>query len=171
MRLNLFRNKNFAVDLGNTNTLVSDKGGVRLSQPSYIVFNASDNTVKAVGDKAFNMYEKNHHELKPVKPMKGGVIADYDSATQMIRELIRQADNGASVLSGYDNIITGIPFYTTEVERRALRDAMDQFNARKTSLFYEPLAAALGIGLDIREPEGKMVIDIGGGITEIVVIS
>lgn len=171
MRFNVFRNKSFAIDLGNTNTLVSDIQGVRLSQPSYIVFDAQDHSVKAVGDKAYSMFEKNHDELRPVKPLKGGVIADYDSATRMIRELIRQADTGRSFLNGYDNIISGIPYYTTEVERRALRDAVDQFNARKTYLFYEPLAAAIGIGLDIREPEGKMVIDIGGGITEIVVIS
>ena len=171
MKLNLFRNKSFAIDLGNTNTLVSDKQGVRLSQPSYIVFDAQDDSVKAVGDKAFSMFEKSHHDLRPVKPLRGGVIADYDSATRMIRELIRQADTSRSFFNGYDNIITGIPYNTTEVERRALRDAMDQFNARQTYLFYEPLAAAMGIGLDIREPEGKMVIDIGGGITEIVVIS
>jgi rod shape-determining protein MreB len=74
-------------------------------------------------------------------------------------------------LSGYDNIISGIPFSTTEVERRALRDALGQFNSRNTYMVYEPLAAALGIGLNIREPNGKMLIDIGGGITEIVVIS
>lgn len=171
MRFNVFRNKSFAIDLGNTNTLVSDTEGVRLSQPSYIVFDAQDHSVKAVGDKAFSMFEKSHDELRPVKPLKGGVIADYDSATRLIRELIRQADTGRTFLTGYDNIISGIPYYTTEVERRALRDAVDQFNARKTYLFYEPLAAAIGIGLDIREPEGKMVIDIGGGITEIVVIS
>lgn len=171
MRFNVFRNKSFAIDLGNTNTLVSDAEGVRLSQPTYIVFDMLNDSVKAVGDKAFSMFEKSHHELRPVKPLKGGVIADYDSATRLIRELIKQADTGRTFLNGYDNIISGIPYYTTEVERRALRDAVDQFNARKTSLFYEPLAAAIGIGLDIREPEGKMVIDIGGGITEIVVIS
>jgi rod shape-determining protein MreB and related proteins len=171
MKMNVFRNKSFAIDLGNTNTLVSDKNGIRLSQPSYIVFDTLTDSVKAVGDKAYSMFEKNHDELKPVKPLKGGVIADYHSATRMIRELIKQADTSHSFFSGYDNIISGIPYYTTEVERRALRDAVDQFNARKTSLFYEPLAAALGIGLDIREPDGKMIIDIGGGITEIVVIS
>ena len=171
MNFNVFRNKSFAIDLGNTNTLVSDKSGVKLCQPSCIVFDAQHQVVKAVGEKAFNMFEKNHDELKPIKPLKGGVIADYDSATRMIRELIKQVDTDKSFFGGYDNIITGIPYYTTEVERRALRDAVDQFNARKTSLFYEPLAAALGIGLDIREPDGKMLIDIGGGITEIVVIS
>lgn len=168
----MFRNKSFAIDLGNTNTLVSDARRILLSQPSYIVFDAEKNSVKAVGDSAFNMFEKNHEELKPVKPLRGGVIADYDSASKMIREMITQADSSSkSFFRGYDNIIGGIPYSTTEVERRALRDALDQFNARRTYLLYEPIAAAIGLGLDIRQPEGKMVIDIGGGLTEMVVIS
>jgi rod shape-determining protein MreB and related proteins len=171
MSFSMFRNKSFAIDLGNTNTLVSDARRILLSQPSYIVFDAESNAVKAVGDRAFNMFEKNHVELKPVKPLKGGVIADYDSASKMLREMVHSVDSSKSFLRGYDNIIAGIPFCTTEVERRALRDALDQFNARHTFLLYEPLAAAMGLGLNIREPEGKMVIDIGGGLTEIVVIS
>lgn len=171
MNFNFFHHKNLAIDLGNNNTLVSDTNNLLISQPSYIVFDAAGKAVKAVGEQAYNMFEKSHNELKPVKPLKGGVIADYDSASLMIRELIRKVDKGNSFLSGYDNIISGIPYSTTEVERRALRDALEQFNARHTYLVYEPLAAAIGIGLDIREPDGKMVIDIGGGITEIVVIS
>ncbi len=171
MSLNMFRNKNFAIDLGNTNTLVSDARRILISQPSCIVFDTESNAVKAVGDRAYSMFEKNHDDLKPVKPLRGGVIADYDSASKMIRELILQADAKKSFFHGYNNIIGGIPYCTTEVERRALRDALDQFNARRTYLLYEPLAAAIGLGLDIRQPEGKMVIDIGGGITEIVVIS
>ncbi|MBT1709209.1 rod shape-determining protein [Fulvivirgaceae bacterium PWU5] len=171
MNFNLFKNKSLAIDLGNNNTLVSDKDNLLVSQPSYIVFDAHNNAVKAVGDKAYSMFEKSHEELRPIKPLKGGVIADYDSASRMIHELIKQANRGTSFLSGYENIISGIPYSTTEVERRALRDALGQFNARHTYLLYEPLAAALGLGLDIREPEGKMVIDIGGGITEIVIIS
>lgn len=170
MNLNFFRNRSLAIDLGNNNTLVRDKNNLLVSQPSYIVFNVEGNTVKAVGEKAYSMFEKNHDELKPVKPLKGGVIADYDSASRMIHELVRQV-NGKSFLSGYEYIISGIPFCTTEVERRALRDALGQFNAKHTYLMYEPLAAAMGMGLDIQEPNGKMVIDIGGGITEIVIIS
>src|SRR5688572_4595201 len=132
MRMNVFRNKSFAIDLGNTNTIVSDKDGIKVAQPSYIVFDTAKDTVKAVGDQAYSIFEKNHEELKPVKPLRGGVIADYDSATRLIRELINKADTSRSFFSGYDSIISGIPYYTTEVERRALRDAVDQFNARKT---------------------------------------
>jgi rod shape-determining protein MreB and related proteins len=171
MNLNFFRNRSLAIDLGNNNTLVRDKNNLLVSQPSYIVFNVEGNTVKAVGEKAYNMFEKHHDELKPVKPLKGGVIADYDSASRMIHEMVRQANADRSFLSGYECIISGIPFSTTEVERRALRDALGQFNAKHTYLMFEPLAAAMGMGLDIREPNGKMVIDIGGGITEIVIIS
>jgi rod shape-determining protein MreB len=171
MHFNLFRNKNFGIDLGNTNTIVSDRDRILVSQPSYIAFDTDRHSIKAVGVDAFNMFEKHHHDLKPVRPLRGGVIADYDSASKMISELMKRADLNATILSGYENIISGIPFNTTEVERRALRDALDQFQARNTYLIFEPLAASLGMGLNIQEPDGKMVIDIGGGITEIVVIS
>jgi rod shape-determining protein MreB and related proteins len=171
MNLNFFKSKNVAIDLGNTNTVVSDNERVLLAQPSCIVFDSTSHAVKAVGDRAYNMFEKNHDELRPIKPLRGGVIADYDSASKMIREMLSVAYSTKSFLSGYNNIISGIPYSTTEVERRALRDALGQFNSRKTYMVYEPLAAALGIGLNISEPDGKMLIDIGGGITEIVVIS
>jgi rod shape-determining protein MreB len=172
MNFNFFKNKNVALDLGNNNTVVSNRESVLFSQPSYIVFDGV-NGVKAIGDLAYNMFEKNHELLRPVKPLKGGVIADYDSARTMILEMVQQAfgGKGNSFISGYDCIVSGIPFNTTEVERRALRDVLDQFSARRTFMIYEPVAAAMGIGLNIREPNGKMLIDIGGGITEIVVIS
>jgi len=169
--MNFLKNKSFAIDLGNTNTVVADRERVLLSQPSCIVFNTMNHTVKAIGTKAFEMLEKSPEELTPVKPMKGGVIADFNSASTMLREMVHRAYGGSSFLTRYNHIISGVPYNTTEVERRALRDAIDQFNPRKRSLVFEPLAAALGMGLNIQEPDGKLVIDIGGGITEIVVIS
>lgn len=172
MNFNFLKNKSVAIDLGNNNTVVSDSKGILLAQASYIVFDTESHAVKAVGDKAFNMFEKNHSELKPIKPLRGGVIADYESASKMISVMLSEAYSSKSLMGGgYNTIISGIPYYTTEVERRALRDALGQFNSRNTYMVYEPLAAALGMGLDIREPNGKMLIDIGGGITEIVVIS
>ncbi|HEY9005579.1 MAG TPA: rod shape-determining protein [Ohtaekwangia sp.] len=171
MNFNFFRNRSLAIDLGNNNTLVRDKNNLLVAQPSYIVFETESNRVKAVGEKAYNMFEKNHDDLKPVKPLRGGVIADYDSASRMIHEMVRQVTRDKSFLGGYEYIISGIPFATTEVERRALRDALDQFNAKHTYLIFEPLAAAMGMGLNIQEPNGKMIIDIGGGITEIVITS
>ncbi len=171
MNFDFLNYKNVAIDLGNSNTVLSDTSRVLFAQPSYIVFDTESHEVKAIGERAFNIFEKNHEELMPVKPMRGGVIADYDSATKMLHGMLQQAYAATSFWSGFNNIISGIPFSTTEVERRALRDALSQFNARHTYMIYEPLAAALGMGLDIREPNGKMLIDIGGGITEIVVIS
>ncbi|HWA33505.1 MAG TPA: rod shape-determining protein [Cyclobacteriaceae bacterium] len=166
-----FRSKSFAIDLGNNNTLLTDKENILLSQPSYIVFDKYNNAVKAVGSSAYDIYEKSHDDLRAVKPLRWGVISDYESATKMIRELVSTIYTRKTRFGGFDNIISGVPFSTTEVERRALRDALDQFNSRKRHLLFEPLAAAMGMGLDIRQPDGRMVIDIGGGITEIVVIS
>ncbi len=165
-----FNNHSFAIDLGNNNTVITSDSGALLSQPSYIVFNSSKG-VKAVGDPAFAMFEKSHEELTPVKPLKGGVIADYESATRMIQELVKQVYRKKTFMSGFDYVISGVPYNTTEVERRALRDALEQVNSKRSYLLFEPLAAALGMGLAIREPQGKLVIDMGGGITEIVVIS
>jgi rod shape-determining protein MreB len=167
----LFRSHNLAIDLGNNNTLLSDSEGLLLSQPSYIVFDANTNKVKAIGHQAFDIFGKNHEDLKPVQPLKWGVIADYHSANAMIGGMVSKTSKKKSVFSGYNDIIAGVPYAATAVEKRALRDVLDQFNSRKCHLVYEPLAAALGMGLNIKEPDGKMIVDIGGGITEIVIIS
>ena len=171
LNFNLLKRKSFGIDLGNNNTLVIDQEKILFSQPSYIVLDKSRNNVRAVGMDAFDMFEKSHPLLKPVKPMKGGVIADHDSASKMIAAMMREAYVSKSALNRYDNIITGVPYSTTSVERRALLAAFEQFNATSVSMIFEPLAAAIGMGMDISEPDGKMVVDIGGGITEIVVIS
>lgn len=162
--------RSFAIDLGNNNTLLTDKERILLSEPSYIVFN-DNHSVKAVGEEAYSIFEKSHDALHPVKPLRGGVIADYQSAGKMIRMLVDKVYSTGFLSKGFDTIITGVPYHTTPVERRAFSDALDQFNSRKTNLLFEPLAAAIGMDLDIREPEGKLLVDIGGGITEVVVIS
>jgi len=171
VKFDFIRKKSFAIDLGNTNTIVRDVDKLLVDQPSYIVLDSSRSAVKAVGTQAYRMFEKSHQEYRPIKPMQCGVIADYDSATKMLQALMHLAYGEKSVLNGYGDIISGVPYSTTQVERRALLNALETLRARSTSLLYEPLAAALGIGLNIQEPDGKMVIDIGGGITEIVVIS
>lgn len=171
VKFDFMRKKSFAIDLGNTNTLVWDVDRVLVDQPSYIVLDSSRTLVKAVGTQAYRMFEKSPVEYRPVKPMQGGVIADYDSAAKMLQALMLQAYGEKSVLNGYGNVISGVPYSTTHVERRALLNALETLHARNTSLIFEPLAAALGMGLNIQEPDGKLVIDIGGGITEIVVIS
>lgn len=171
INFNFCKNRSFGIDLGNNNTLVSDQNKLLLAQPSYIAFHVDNHAVKAVGAEAYNMFEKTHQELRSVKPLRGGVIADFESASQMIRQMLQRVFNGNTFFKGYDNVISGVPYATTDVERRALRAVLDQFSARHTYLLFEPLAAALGMGLDIREPDGKMIVDIGGGITEIVIIS
>src|SRR6478609_10228974 len=168
--LPFLKNKSFAIDLGNNNTLLTDENQILLSQPSFIAFEGDRRSVKAIGDEAFNMFEKSNDLLKTVKPLQWGVIADYDSASAMISKMVRQVHK-QNLFNSFDHIISGVPYYATEVERRALRDVLDQFNSKKRQLIVEPLAAAVGMGLNIREPEGKMIIDIGGGITEIVIIS
>src|ERR1044071_3813987 len=167
----LYHTRSLAIDLGNNNTLVSDCEGLLLSEPSYIVFDANTNKVKAIGDKAFDIFGKNHDDLKPVQPLKWGVIADYHSANAMIGGMVSKTSKKRSVFSRYTDIIAGVPHAATAVEQRALREVLEQFNSKKCHLVYEPLAAAIGMGLNIREPEGKMIVDIGGGITEIVIIS
>jgi rod shape-determining protein MreB len=167
----LYRRRSFGIDLGNSNTVVNDEGNILVSQPSYITFYTGNLSVKAIGEQAYNMFEKTHDHLISVRPMKSGVIADFESARKMIKEMVQVSCSKKTFFNAYDNIISGVPYSTSEVERRALRDVLDQFNARNTYLLYEPLAAAIGMGLDIQSPDGKLVIDIGGGITEIVVIS
>jgi rod shape-determining protein MreB len=171
VNFDFMRKKSFAIDLGNTNTLVSDVNRLLIDQPSYIVLDSSRTSVKAVGTQAYRMFEKSHQQYRPIKPMQCGVIADYESAAKMIKALMTQAFGHKSVMNGYGSIISGVPYSTTPVERRALLNALETLHAKNLYLLYEPLAAALGMGLDIQEPNGKMVIDIGGGITEIVVIS
>lgn len=171
VKFDFIRKKSFAIDLGNTNTVVRDADKLLVDQPSYIVLDSNRTEVKAVGAEAYEMFEKSHNQYRPIKPLKGGVIADYDSAAKMLHALMKLAYGEKSLLGGYGDLLSGVPYSTTHVERRALLNALETFNAKNTWLIFEPLAAALGMGLNIQEPEGKLVIDIGGGITEIVVIS
>jgi rod shape-determining protein MreB and related proteins len=171
VKFEFMRKKSFAIDLGNTNTIVRDTDRLLVDQPSYIVLDSNRSAVKAVGTQAYQMFEKSHKEFRPIKPLQGGVIADYDSAAKMLQALMNLAYGEKSLLNGYGDIISGVPYSTTPVERRALLNALETLHARRTYLLFEPLAAALGMGLNIQEPDGKLVIDIGGGITEIVIIS
>jgi len=163
--------QNLAIDLGNNNTLLTDQASVLFSQPSFMVVNKLNNKVEAVGDQAYSMLEKMHTNLKSIKPLRGGVISDGESAKKMLKEMVGKIRKPSLFPSGFNYLISGVPYDTTPVEKRALRDALDQFSSRNTFLVHEPLAAALGLGLNIQEPEGKLVVDIGGGITEVVIIS
>src|SRR5690554_5546778 len=137
VKFDFIRKKSFAIDLGNTNTLVRDADRLLVDQPSYIVLDSNRCEVKAVGTEAYEMFEKTHKEYRPVKPLKGGVIADYDSAAKMLHALMRLAYSEKSLLNGYGDVISGVPFSTTHVERRALLNALESLNARNTWLIFE----------------------------------
>ncbi|WPP51950.1 rod shape-determining protein [Catalinimonas niigatensis] len=167
----LRRGTSLGIDLGNSNTIFVEKEDSYFSQPSFIALHKDKTTVKAVGQEAYDMLGKASEHYKIVKPLKGGVIMDYDSANCMVKSLIKSHYSKSSFFYGFDNVVAGIPFDTTEVERRALRDVLEQFKAQRRYLIFEPIAAAIGMGLDIQEPDGKFLVDIGGGVTEIVIIS
>lgn len=164
------RTGNLGIDLGNTNTLVRDQNHLLLSEPSVLVVDTESNHIEAVGEKAYQMMERVHSHLRPIRPLRGGVISDAESAKKLMRELLRKVSR-PSLLNGFKYVISGVPFDTTPVEKRALRDTLEQFNASHIHLVHEPIAAAIGMGLNIQEPDGKLIVDIGGGITEVVVIS
>lgn len=170
-RFNFTKAASIAIDLGNSNTILGSKTNALASQPSYIVFNSPDKTVRAVGQEAYDMAGKTNHNLKVIKPLKGGVIKDYDSASQMLKAMVRHSYPGRVFFSRFDYVVSGVPYSSTEVERRALRDTLAQFSASKTYLLFEPIAAAIGMGIDIHCPDGVFIVDIGGGITETAVIS
>lgn len=169
--IHLRKGSGIAIDLGNSNTVLASSERQYASYPSCIAWHRDNHAVKAVGQEAYEMLGKANGDLKVIKPLKDGVIVDFESARCMLKHLVKHQYPRSSFFSGFDEIVAGIPFDTTEVERRALRDALEQFGANHINLVFEPVAAAIGIGLNIQEPDGKFLIDVGGGITEIVVIS
>lgn len=172
MKLFSFRRRhNVAIDFGNNNIIITDQNNKLWSQPSYVTLDTHSKAVRAVGKHAYDMLGKVPPSLKVINPMRGGVIADFNAASKMLNALIKKAYPARTIFSSFNYIVSGIPYATTEVERRALRDTLEQFSSSNIFLIFEPIAAALGIGLDIREPDGKFLVDIGGGITEAVVIS
>lgn len=168
---NLVRKENVAVDFGNNNIVIAGNRNKIWSQPCVVTLNGDTNNAHSIGKEAYAMIGKAPEKFKVIRPMRGGVIADFFSASKMLKAMIKGAFPHRTLLSNFNYVITGVPFATTEVERRALRDTMDLFRSSKTFLLFEPIAAAIGLGLDIHEPDGKFLVDIGGGITEAVVIS
>ena len=164
--------KDMAIDLGTANTLVYVKGeGVVLNEPSVvaIIENQGNTQVLAVGNEAKQMLGRTPGKIKAIRPMKDGVIADFEVAEQMIKHFIRKVHKGRTISN--PQIVICVPSGSTNVERRAIRESADAAGARKVFLIEEPVAAAIGAGLPVAEPTGSMVVDIGGGTTEVAVLS
>jgi len=158
------------IDLGTANTLVYMKGkGIIIREPSVVALKEKDRKILAVGNEAKNMIGRTPGNIKAVRPMKDGVIADFDVTETMLRHFIRKAHKRNRLVR--PRIIICVPSGVTEVEKRAVIDAALQAGARSAFLIEEPMAAAIGAGLPIHEPTGNMIVDIGGGTTEVAVIS
>lgn len=158
------------IDLGTANTIIMDKERVRLQEPSIIAFRSSDTSLVAVGQQAMAMHEKTPAFFKTIKPLKDGVIADFSSAQQMLRGFVEKTTLTKNRF-GKKIFLICIPYDTTEVEKRAVHDSAHGAGADEVWLIFEPIAAAIGIGLDIFKPQGQMLIDIGGGTTEVAILS
>jgi len=159
-----------AIDLGTANTLIYVKGkGIILSEPSVVAIKRGTNQVLKVGREAKEMLGRTPGSIVAIRPLKDGVIADFDVTEQMIRAFILKSHNRKALVR--PRVIVGVPSGITQVEKRAIRDSADQAGAREVYLIEEPMAAAIGAGLPVQEPTGSMIVDIGGGTTEVAVIS
>ncbi|MCM3870730.1 MAG: rod shape-determining protein [Pyrinomonadaceae bacterium] len=165
-----FGSSDLAIDLGTANTLVYAKGrGVVVSEPSIVAINKATNHVEAVGTDAKEMLGRTPGNIVAIRPMRDGVIANFEVTEKMLQHFIRKAHNGRSWVS--PRVVIGIPSEITQVERRAVEDSAYRAKASEVYLVEEAVAAAIGAGLPITEPHGNIVVDIGGGTTDIAVIS
>ncbi len=162
-----------AMDLGTANSvIVNNAGKILLDEPSIVALDRKTEKMIALGEKARQMHGKTHENIRTVRPLRDGVIADFNAAEQMIRGMIKMANkNKGGIFSPSLRVVICIPSGSTEVEIRAVRDSAEHAGGRDVYMIFEPMVAALGIGLDVEAPEGNMIVDIGGGTTEIAVIS
>lgn len=163
--------KEIAIDLGTANTVILYNDKIVLDEPSIVAVSTKDGKLLAVGEEARQMQGKEWEGIRTIRPLRKGVIADFNAAELMIRGLIKKASKTNNWISPSLRMVVGIPSGSTEVEIRAVRDSSEHAGGRDVYMIYEPMAAALGIGLDVEAPEGNMVVDIGGGSSEIAVIS
>ncbi|HRZ41745.1 MAG TPA: rod shape-determining protein [Bacteroidales bacterium] len=171
MGLLSFFTKEIAIDLGTANTIIIHNDKVVVDEPSIVAVDRITDKIIAVGKKAMMMHGKTHDNIKTIKPLRDGVIADFKAAEFMIREMIKMTENKRYLFPPSLKMVVCIPSGITEVEERAVRDSAQQAGAKEVKLIHEPMAAAIGIGLDVLEPIGNMIIDIGGGTSEIAVIA
>ena len=171
MGLFSFMTQEIAIDLGTANTIIIQNDKIVLDEPSVVTIDMKTEKLVAVGEKARQMQGKTHSNLKTIRPLRDGVIADFNAAEQMIRGMIKMINTKSKLFPSALKMVVCIPSGSTEVEVRAVRDSSEHAGGREVYMIYEPMAAAIGIGLDVEAPEGNMVVDIGGGTTEIAVIS
>ena len=161
-----------AIDLGTANTLIIHNNKIVIDQPSIVAIERSTGKPIAVGEQAKHMQGKTHEDIKTIRPLKDGVIADFQASEHMIKEFIKKIPGiKGKFIQPALRIVICIPSGITEVEKRAVRDSAQKVNAKEVRLIYEPMAAAIGVGIDVQKPEGNMIIDIGGGTTEIAVVA
>jgi len=167
-----FLTEEIAIDLGTANTLIIHRDQVVIDSPSIVAIDIRKNELKAVGTEASLMQGKTHQNIRIIRPLKDGVIADFEASEMMIKELIKSIPTlKGRLFQPKLRMIVCIPSGITEVEKRAVRDSAEKVNATEVYLIHEPMAAAIGMGVDITKPKGNMIIDIGGGTTEIAVIA
>lgn len=162
--------KEIAIDLGTANTIIVHNDKIVIDEPSIVAIDRNDRVI-AVGKEAQLMRGREPEGIRTIRPLRKGVIADFNAAELMIRGLIKKASSKSNWFSPSLRMVVGIPSGSTEVEIRAVRDSSEHAGGRDVYMLFEPMAAALGIGLDVEAPEGNMIVDIGGGTTEIAVIS
>ncbi len=163
--------KELAIDLGTANTIIISNGKIVVDEPSIVAVDQHASKLVAIGKDARQMHGKTHQNIRTIRPLKDGVIADFDAAEQMLRGLITKVKGNGQLFSPSLKIVISIPSGSTNVEIRAVRDSAEHAGGRDVYMIYEPMAAALGSGLDVLAPEGHMIVDIGGGTTEIACIS
>jgi len=160
-----------AMDLGTANTIIIHGDKVVVDEPSIVAVDRASGKLVAIGEKARQMHGKTHENIKTIRPLRDGVIADFNAAEQMIKGMIKMIPSRGRLLSPSIRMVICIPSGSTEVEVRAVRDSAEHSGGRDVYMIYEPMAAAIGIGLNVTAPEGNMVLDIGGGTSEIAVIA
>jgi rod shape-determining protein MreB and related proteins len=166
-----FLTKELAIDLGTANTLIIFNDKVVVDEPSIIAIERNTGNVVAIGSEAQQMHGKENEGIKTIRPLKDGVIADFQAAEHMIRGMVKMMNQKQKWFQPQLRMVICIPSGITEVEKRAVKDSAERSGAKEVYLIHEPMAAAVGIGIDVTKPEGNMIIDIGGGTSEIAIIA